>query len=275
MLKLIATDMDGTLLNSNKEMPERTFEMIDELHSKGITFAVASGRQYQSLLRLYEGMTDKIVVIAENGGIILDQGEMIFNDIMDPSAVREITETVSQIPGLLITICGLKSAYMFEENVMQYLTFELAHGYFPVRTIIKSLDEIPVDEQIVKFAIFDTANNAKVNIYENLKHLEGKYQIAVSGAEWTDVMNAGINKGLAIQKLQERLGASKEETMVFGDERNDYEMMEQAYYSYAMANAVPAIKEVANFMAPSHDEQGVICVLENFLSMTKEMDVKT
>lgn len=266
VLKLVATDMDGTLLNSNKEMPLRIFEMIDQLQELGITFAVASGRQYQSLLRLYEGIQDKMVIIAENGGIILDQGEMIFNNPIDPAGVYEIVRTVNNIPGLKMTICGLKSAYLFEANMMEDFSHELAHSYFPIRTMIECLDDLPADEQVVKFAIFDPAGNAKVNIYENLKHLEGKYQIATSGVEWTDVMNAGINKGLAIQILQKKLGISPEETMVFGDERNDYEMMQQAYYSYAMANAIPEIKEVANFEAPSNDEQGVLKVLEAFLT---------
>ena len=261
--------MDGTLLNSKKEMPTRIFEIIDELRKKKITFAVASGREYNSLVSLYREIADEIVVISDNGARITYKGEMIFNDAMTPEDVYEIVEAVRKIPGLLITICGLKAAYMFEDNIMSKLPYDLAHGYFPVRRIIHSLDDLPVDEQVIKLAIFDPACHAKVNIYENLKHLDGKYQIAVSGAEWTDVMNAGINKGLAIKKLQEKLGAAQEETMVFGDERNDYEMMQQAYYSYAMGNAISEIKAISNFTAPSNEEQGVIRVLENLLSIIK------
>ena len=267
MLKLIATDMDGTLLNDKKEMPEQTFDVIDRLHAKGVTFAVASGRQYLSIQRLYDEIKDDIVIIAENGGIILDQGEIIFADTMSRDDVREIVAAVNKVSGLKITLCGLKSAYMFEENLMSELPLESVNDYFPIRTIIKSLDDLPADEEIVKFAIFDPQLNARENIYGKLKHLTHKYQFAVSGAEWTDIMNLGINKGAAIQKLQKKLDATKEETMVFGDALNDYEMMQEAYYSYAMANAVPEIKEISNFTAPSNEEQGVVRVLENLLSM--------
>ena len=269
MLKLIVADMDGTLLNDKKEMPEKTFDIIDRLHARGITFAVASGRQYLSLQRLYDKIKDDIVIVAENGGIILDKGKIIFADIMKPDDVHEIVEAVNKLPNLKLTICGLKSAYMFEENIMSDMPMQLVESYFPIRTIIKSLDDLPNDEKVVKFTVFDCQFHAKVNIYEKLKYLEHKYQFAVSGAEWTDIMNLGVNKGVAIQKLQEQLDASQEETMVFGDALNDYEMMQQAYYSYAMANAVPEIKEISNFTAPSNEDQGVIRILENFLAMTK------
>lgn len=261
--------MDGTLLNSNAELPEKTFEIIDRLHEKGVAFAVASGRHYLSLQRLYDEIKDDIVIIAENGGIILDKGKMIFANLLTREDVYDIVDAVNSIPGLKITICGLKSAYMFEENIMNEVPVELVDSHFPIRAIIKSLDDLPADEEIVKLAVFDGQFNARENIYDKLKHLDHKYQFAVSGAQWTDIMNLGVNKGSAIQKLKEQLGATNEETMVFGDALNDYEMMQEAYYSYAMDNALPEIKAISNFTAPSNDQQGVIRVLENLLAMIK------
>ena len=267
MLKLIVTDMDGTLLNEKNEMPEKIFDIIDCLHGRGITFAVASGRHHLSLQKLYDKIKDDIVIIAGNGSIIIDKGKIIFADIMNPDDVREIVEILIQIPDLKIAINGLRSAYMFEE--MSELPMCIVESHFPVRTIINSLDDLPADEEVIQVAIFDPHFNSKVNIYEKLKHLEDTYQLAVSGSCWLDVMNKGVNKGVAINKLQEILEASAVETMVFGDELNDYEMMQQAYYSYAMANAVPKIKEIANFIAPANVDEGVISILENFLAMTK------
>ena len=261
--------MDGTLLNDKKEMPEKTFDIIDRLHERGITFAVASGRQHLSLQQLYDKIKDDIVIIAGNGSIIIDKGKVIFADTINPDDVREIVEITNQIPNLKITLCGLKSAYMFEENVMSEMPMYLVESHFPARTIIKGLDDLPADEKVIQIAIFDPNFNSNVNIYEKLKHFERTCHLAVSGSEWLDIMNIGVNKGVAIKKLQEILDAMPEETMVFGDELNDYEMMQQAYYSYAMANAVPKIKEISNFEAPSNEEQGVIRILENFLAMTK------
>ena len=267
MLKLIATDMDGTLLNSKKELPEKTFDIINRLHAKGITFAVASGREYNSLVNIYKEIADKIVIISDNGARITYNGKMISHDIMAQHSIDEIMHAVSQIPDLKLTICCLNSTYMFEENVLSEMSNELIESYFPDRIIINDLSEIPADDQIIKFAIFDPKRNSRTNIYEKLKNLEHKYQLAVSGTEWMDIMNLGVNKGVAIQKLQEKLSATAEETMVFGDELNDYEMMQRAYYSYAMENAVDKIKKVSNFTAPSNEDQGVIRILENLLAM--------
>ena len=269
MLKLVAVDMDGTLLNDAKEMPEQTFDIIDRLHEKGITFAVASGREHLSLQKLYDKIKDDIVIVAANGAVMIDKGKILFANTLDRDDVREIVEIASKIPNLKINLCGLKSAYMFEENVMRIMPMNLVESHFPVRMIIKNLDELPADEEIVQIAIFDPNFKSSENIYEKLKHLEKTCHLAISGSEWMDIMTIGVNKGVAIKKLQEILDATPEETMVFGDELNDYEMIQQAYYSYAMENAVPKIKEIANFMAPSNEEQGVIRILENFLAMTK------
>jgi len=269
MLKLIATDMDGTLLNDKKEMPENTFEVIDKLHERGITFAVASGRGHLSLQKIYDKIKDDIVIIAGNGGVIIDKGKIIFANTMKPDVVRELVEAVSKMPDLKINLSGLNSAYMFEDNIIDVMPKYLVESHFPIRKIINNLDEIPADEEILQVSIFDPNYNSKANIYEKLKHFEGRCHLAISESQWVDIMNIGVNKGVAIQKLQEILEAEPEETMVFGDELNDYEMMQQAYYSYAMENAVSQIKEVSNFTAPSNEEQGVTRILENFLAMTK------
>lgn len=261
--------MDGTLLNSKSQLPEKTFDVINRLHALGITFAVASGRHYLSLQRIYGDIKDDIVIIAENGGLILDKGKIIFANHLTRKDAHNIVDAVNSIPGLKMTICGLKSAYMFEENIMSEMPVEIVDSHFPIRTIIKSIDDIPTDEAIIKFAVFDSQFNAKENIYEKLKYLNHQYQFAVSGAEWTDIMNLGVNKGVAIKKLKAQLGATNEETMVFGDALNDYEMMQEAYYSYAMENALPEIKAVSNFTAPTNDEQGVVSVLENLLAMIR------
>ena len=268
MLKMVAVDMDGTLLNDAKELPEATFAMIEKLREKGVMFVVASGRQYHSLLELFDPVKDEILIVAENGGLIFDKGEIIFSDAIPRESVHKIVETAHKIPGTRIFICGLESSYLFEQGMTDEVGQNI-RAYFPRMKGIKALEELPESEQVIKIAIYDESENAEETFGKGLKHLFNKYQLAVSGAGWIDVMNTGVNKGEAIKKLQKRYAVEKEQTMVFGDQMNDFEMMQEAYYSYAMANAVDQIKEVANFLAPSNEEQGVIQILENFLAMTK------
>ena len=90
-------------------------------------------------------------------------------------------------------------------------------------------------------------------------------QVVLASAYWVDVTNKGANKGTAVRQIQERLGLSQEECAAFGDYMNDKEMLESVYYSYAMANAYPAIKDVARFEAKSNAEHGVMVQIQEFI----------
>jgi len=94
----------------------------------------------------------------------------------------------------------------------------------------------------------------------------------VSGEVWLDVMNKKSNKGVALQALMNKLDISSEEIIVFGDFMNDLEMLHLAKYSFAMENAHPNVKEVANFKAPSNDEDGVIQVIKQYLQQLKTVN---
>ena len=89
----------------------------------------------------------------------------------------------------------------------------------------------------------------------------------MSGNAWVDMMKAGVNKGSAVRHLQQQYGISYGETMVFGDYLNDWEMMQAAYYSFAMANAHPALKTVSHFQAKSNDENGVLEAIGQYFKL--------
>jgi len=263
VIKLVVADMDGTLLNSNKELSPKLFPIIERLHAKGIKFVVASGRQYYNLLNIYDVMQDKMTFIAENGAIVFNQGKNVYYEEMAYEAVAEILESISQIEGAYPVLCGLESAYIqenlgadFEEHVeMYYARYER----------VTDLLAVTKKDRICKVSIYD-AIDAENNTYPKLEKFVEKYKITVSGHEWVDLVNPTVNKGVAIKKLQEEFGITETETMAFGDYLNDYEMMESCYYSYAMANAHPDLKAVANFETLSNDEDGVCVVLEEYLN---------
>jgi len=265
-MKLVAVDMDGTLLNEKKEMPERIFGIIDKLHQRNITFAIASGRQHLSLQKLYDKIKDEIVFIAGNGSIIIDKGEILFADNLNGDVVREIVSKIKEIPKVHIILCGLESAYFLTDGLFEVMPQYLMDSHFPVKKIIYDLDELPFGEEIIQIAVYDEEANSKTNVYDKIKGFENVAHITISENTWVDIMNRGVNKGVAINKLQQILKATPKDTMVFGDALNDLEMMQQAYYSYAMENAVAEIKESANFSAPSNEDEGVIQILDEFLN---------
>ena len=135
--------------------------------------------------------------------------------------------------------------------------------YFRAVEIVDSFDDIP--DEPIKISFFTPDGDAAEKIYPLFAKYYDSMQVVLASAYWVDVTNKGANKGMAVKALQTRLGLKPEECAVFGDYMNDLEMMGAAYYSYAMENAYPPVKEAARFVAPSNAEHGVMKTIRGFI----------
>ena len=137
--------------------------------------------------------------------------------------------------------------------------------YYEKLENVDDLMDVIEKDKICKLAVFD-ATNAEENAYEILKKYNGELLVCLSGHNWVDLMNIGVNKGEAIKIIQENYNISFDETMAFGDYLNDLEMMSSAYHSYAMENAHDDLKKVARFRAKSNDDSGVVHAIKAMLN---------
>ena len=112
MIKLIASDMDGTLLNKNNEINEEFFKIFNKLVEKDIIFAAASGRQYYNLLKRFEKIKDNMMFIAENGTFVVYKGEEILVNALDKNIAKELIKIGRTIENAYVIVCGKKSAYI-------------------------------------------------------------------------------------------------------------------------------------------------------------------
>ena len=253
MIKLIATDMDGTLLNSKGKLPPDFYHIFHELTKKDIIFAAASGRQYFTLLENFRDVKDEMLFIAENGAYVAYKGRPISVHALDQALAHElITKARSLGEDIYIVLATSKGAYV--ESSDERFIKEL-EKYYVKYEIVPDLLQIEGDLLKVTICDFQGAENHSYKAYSDYKD---KAQICVAGDIWLDMMKDGVNKGLAIKDIQENLNITFNETMVFGDYLNDLELIKSAYYSYAMANAHPQLKQIARFEAKSNDENGVI-----------------
>lgn len=259
MIKLIASDMDGTLLNDKDEIHEEFYQVFQELKKQNIIFAAASGRQYYNLAKRFEKIKDDMMFIAENGTFVVYKGEELLLNALDKETAIELIKIGRDIKESYVVLCGKKSAYI--ESKDERLIKEV-EKYYEEYKIVNDLTK--VEDDILKVTICDFIGSEE-NSYTYYNDYKEKLQVSVSGQIWLDITDKGVNKGLAINKLQELLNIKHEETMVFGDYLNDLEMMESAYHSYAMENAHEDLKAICNFNAPSNDEFGVITTIEHFL----------
>nr|WP_319401626.1 HAD family hydrolase [uncultured Carboxylicivirga sp.] len=259
MVRLVATDMDGTLLNSKKELPVGFKDMYNRLRSEGIYFVVASGRQFYTLEEEFTHFNHDMCFIAENGGFIKWNDQVRLLKPMKTSNVEKLIKYIRTIEGANIVLCGKDGAYV-ESNSEKFL--REAKMYYHRCTIVDDL--LKVEDDVLKLAVNDFTNLESTTL-EAVQCFSDEFHISTSSAIWLDIMPKGVNKGEAIKFLQQQLGVSEEETMVFGDYLNDYEMFEQAAYSYAMGNAHDDIKKIARFVTKTNDENGVMIVLEELL----------
>ena len=257
MIKFIATDMDGTLLNSNNEIHADFYPMFQSLKEKDIIFAAASGRQYYNLLERFKDIKDDMMFIAENGTFVVYKGKELIVNSLEKNIAKELIEIGRTIPNSYVILCGKNSAYI--ESHDERLIKQTAK-YYERYKIVENLTSI--DDDILKVTIcdFNGSENNSNNYFDEYKD---KVQITVSGEIWLDMVAKGINKGVAINEIQNLLNIDYKETMVFGDYLNDLEMMSSAYHSYAMANAHDTLKKAARFIAKSNDENGVIQAIKS------------
>jgi len=265
-IRLIAADMDGTLLDDAGELHDHFWPLIDELHRRGVLFCPASGRQYYNLLARFADIADEVVFIAENGTYVVHQGRELSSDCLTLEDARRlivaIRDTVSGGVDAGIVLCGKQSAYI--ERTDQRFLDEVERYYVRLQQVS---DLLAVhDDDILKVSIFDFGS-AEQTSAPPLAGFHETQLVTVSGAHWIDVTSLTANKGAAVRALQRAYGISSAQTMVFGDFLNDLEMMGTADWSFAMSNAHPLLKQRARYLAPSNLDNGVVRTISTLLGL--------
>ncbi|NUP44114.1 MAG: HAD family hydrolase [Streptomyces sp.] len=274
-IRLVVTDMDGTLLDDAKRIPPGLWETLAELRRRGVLFSPASGRQYATLAREFAEVAEGMVFIAENGTYVVRDGVELSSDPLEPGVAAGVVQAVRRLvaEGVDVgaVVCGKRSAYV-ERSDEAFLAE--VRKYYVEHRIVE--DATALDDDVIKVALFDFGSAAHTTAPalesftatfpdSRLRSSGGTPMVVVSGEHWVDVMNRTANKGAALRRLQRELGITPAQTMVFGDYLNDLEMLDAAEWSFAMANAHPDVIARARHLAPSNNDNGVLrtvaCVL--------------
>jgi hypothetical protein len=264
-IRLIACDMDGTLLDDDDAIHDEFWPLIDELHERGIVFCPASGRQYYNLRERFDAIADEVVFIAENGTFVVRGDTELSSDCLDRQVARELIDVARTLNAggadVGAVLCGKASAYI-ERTDPPFLAE--VDKYYHRLAIVEDLNV--VDDDVLKVAIYDFVSSEQVSAPAYARFRD-THQVVVSGEHWLDVMDPHVNKGSGIRHIQEALGITRDQTMVFGDFLNDLEMMDEATYSFAMANAHPQLAARARFRAPENTANGVVRTIKSVLRL--------
>ena len=247
MIRLIASDIDGTLVRDGENtLDPRICDQILRLREKGFQFVAASGRQWHSIERIFDPIKEKIFYVSDNGAYVGCYGRNLFVTPIDRQIVMDMIRDVRACPGLDIAVSGPDVIYLETKNE-QFINWLVESYRFEVECVP---DLTKVEDQFIKFSVYKEhdVEAAARDIYEKYRD---KLKITISGDMWMDCMEKNVS-----------LGIGPEETMAFGDQLNDLEMLERAYYSYAVGNARPEVKAAARFQADTNVAQGVLKVLQ-------------
>jgi len=239
MIRLIASDIDGTLLqNGATEIPPEIFDHIHRLEKKGILFCPASGRQYTSLRRLFATVADQVPFLCENGAVVYgpgNPGPILSKTVMDRALSEKLCEDILALPEAEILISGADTSYLCPKSpdLENQIRWFLGNR----TTVCPTPADVP--EDIIKVSAYCPRNLEKIQTALFPKW-EKHFRCAVAGEVWLDFTLA--DKGLGVQRLCEALGFGLESVMAFGDNYNDVSMLDRVGHPYLMENAAPELR---------------------------------
>ncbi len=261
MIKLIASDIDGTLVRDGEhKLNPEFFDVILGLRRKGIQFAAASGRQWASIEAVFEPIKEKVFYLSDNGAYVGCHGRNLFLNPIRRETAMELIRQIRQVPQLEVMVGGPDVVYV-DTRDRKFVDW-IVNGY---RFQVKQVEDVTlITDEIIKVSAYKPCG-----IQEATKGLMEQFgdrlKMTISGDMWMDAMAPGVCKGHAIKVLQDNLEIKPQETMAFGDQLNDIEMLERSYYSFAVANAREEVKKAARFQADSNVNNGVLKILRQLL----------
>jgi Cof subfamily protein (haloacid dehalogenase superfamily) len=269
--KLIAMDMDGTLLNSKKEVSERTREVLGKAAALGVKLVVCTGRIFTSALVYADIIGSSAPVVASNGAYIRekDRNEIIYEKNLDPDKALKIAgmaERYGFYPHIFTAdTIYTKKIIHFSENYNRWN--QTSPEEYKSKINVVDDFEAAIGEcrdRLLKVAVM-------TDDIENLQRLRREItesvEISIMSSYYNsfEAMEAGVSKGSAVKYLADYFGFSTEEVICIGDNENDLSMIEYAGLGVAMGNSEENLKEIADYITETNDNDGVAAVIEKFI----------
>ncbi|HFU3999975.1 TPA: Cof-type HAD-IIB family hydrolase [Streptococcus suis] len=273
VVRLVATDMDGTFLDGQGSFDKERFSrVLEKLAEKQIPFVIASGNGMGRLLQLCQGFEDRLIFVADNGAHVYQNGKTMIRRAIQQEEVEAILHFFEgRWADVCLMLSNEENIYMqagagqpFEGTDLPIEPAQMAAFQNRV-TYLDDLSAYPISEPIYKVGLW--VPEARVeSITEGFNQaFKGQLVAVTSGYGSIDILPQGIHKAWGLKQVLTCLDIEPEQVMAFGDSDNDIEMLNYVGYSYAMENATDKVKAVAKYMAPSHLEAGVLQVIEEYI----------
>ena len=261
-IKLIALDLDGTLLTSDKKITTRTKDIIARAMARGVTVTIATGRMLRSALYFTRLLASDAPVVCCNGGYVgRAEGAPVFARYFDPALTREFLTFAYERSWYVNWYRGL-DIYAPEYRAEYFTAYRTTAG-FVVHEV--GDDYLRYTEDVPQFVLREMKSGVDSYVSEVRAHFGGRLVLQQNTGTSVDINPPGINKAVGVRALADALGLTMDEVMVAGDADNDVEMLAMGAFSVVPANGLPVAKERASYVTASNDENGIAAAVEKFV----------
>ena len=257
-IKLVAIDIDGTLVNNNREITPEVFGAIQKAKAAGVKIVIATGRPLLGVKNILESLNlldAGDYVITYNGALVqaTATGEAFIDEPLTYDDYVDIEMESRRLKTPLHSIT-MSTIYTHNRNISKYSINEAYITGLPLK--YRTAEEMAKHE-IIKMMYIDEPEKLDETITKLPQRFKERYTIVKSTPFYLEILNKNASKGLAVQHLAEKLGISHEETMAIGDEENDRSMLEAVGNPVVMANGNPELKKIAKYITKSNEASGV------------------
>lgn len=267
MIKLVAIDIDGTLVNEEKVMSKKVRDAIHKANDLGVKVVLCTGRPIEGILPYLKELNfqdDDDFVISHNGACITqtDTMEVVEARTLKSEDIKTVYDLLKDYPGYICTL-NEKNFYLIDKKATEPLLKE-------AQIINMELEEVGIDffeqaDEMLKMICM--GDEKEIDVIESVipEDMQERYYIVRSQRNLIEVLKKDTNKGTALEKLAEKLGFSMDEVMAIGDGDNDYEMIQAAGLGVVMENGTEKLKNIANQLTLSNEEDGVAHAFEKWV----------
>lgn len=268
MIKLIAIDMDGTLLNSKKELLEETKQYFKNFHNKNTEtlLVLCTGRPETGIrpyLKDLGYLEENHYIISQNGASIYESqtGKRVMDAFVDSTAIQKWIE-LGKKHGISVMGAGVDYYYAFDEDPTEWMEFD-------VKLVSGKLKRIPTKESlnIDFYKILLMGDEEQLNEFETFipQEWRDEFYVVRSQKYLVEVLTKGVNKAFGLEKLAKKLNIQPSEIAAIGDAANDIEMLEYAGLAIAMGNASEEVKAIADIVTDTNENNGVIKAIDKLI----------
>ena len=268
MIKLIAIDMDGTLLNSKKELLDETKQYFKNFHNKNTEtlLVLCTGRPETGIrpyLKDLGYLEENHYIISQNGANIYESqtGKRLMDAFVDSAAIQKWIE-LGKKHGISVMGAGVDYYYSFDEDPTEWMEFD-------VKLVSGKLKRIPTKESLNTdfYKILLMGDEEQLNEFETFipQEWRDEFYVVRSQKYLVEVLTKGVNKAFGLEKLAQKLNIEPSEIAAIGDAANDIEMLEYAGLAIAMGNASEEVKAIADIITDTNENNGVIKAIDNLI----------